>query len=302
MRTSWVVTGAVGIASALCLALVVSVVLSSGPASSAAEPTPPPVAPTPPTAPALVAPPATATAPQSTLKPPPTPPVAMSADETAIRRVVAGFAVAYNKGDAKGIAALFTPEGEIVAEDGATHQGRAEIEEEFSGIFKDHPQAHIDIQIESIRFVSPTVAVEIGGTSVMHDPQIPAEHDRYEVIHVKQGTQWQMASARDLPDDAASGGEQLKQLAWLIGDWVDESPDSVVMSSYHWTDDKHFIVGEFTMKIEGRPVMSGTQRIGWDPVMKKLRSWAFDSEGGFMEGSWSREGNNLPLSLLSSSL
>jgi hypothetical protein len=36
--------------------------------------------------------------------------------------------------------------------------------------------------------------------------------------------------------------------------------------------------------------MTGTQRIGWDPLAKKIRSWVFDSEGGFGEGVWTRDG------------
>jgi hypothetical protein len=28
------------------------------------------------------------------------------------------------------------------------------------------------------------------------------------------------------------------------------------------------------------------QRIGWDPVEGTLRSWTFDSDGGFSEGEW----------------
>ena len=37
--------------------------------------------------------------------------------------------------------------------------------------------------------------------------------------------------------------------------------------------------------------MKGSQRIGWDPSAKRLRSWVFDSEGGFGEGVWSKSGN-----------
>ena len=33
------------------------------------------------------------------------------------------------------------------------------------------------------------------------------------------------------------------------------------------------------------------QVVGWDPVAKTIRSWMFDSEGGFGEGVWSREDN-----------
>ena len=35
----------------------------------------------------------------------------------------------------------------------------------------------------------------------------------------------------------------------------------------------------------------GTQRIGWDPVAGQFRSWDFDSQGGYSEGLWSRDGD-----------
>ena len=31
----------------------------------------------------------------------------------------------------------------------------------------------------------------------------------------------------------------------------------------------------------------GTQIIGWDPVIGQVRSWTFDSSGGFAQGAWS---------------
>jgi hypothetical protein len=37
--------------------------------------------------------------------------------------------------------------------------------------------------------------------------------------------------------------------------------------------------------------MSGTHRIGWDPAEQKIRSWVFDSEGGFAQGLWARDDN-----------
>src|SRR6185312_13752121 len=41
----------------------------------------------------------------------------------------------------------------------------------------------------------------------------------------------------------------------------------------------------------GKPVMSGTQRIGWDPLARQIRSWIFESDGGHGEGLWARDGN-----------
>ena len=32
--------------------------------------------------------------------------------------------------------------------------------------------------------------------------------------------------------------------------------------------------------------MKSQQRIGWDPLAGKVRSWMFDSDGGYAEGSW----------------
>ena len=43
--------------------------------------------------------------------------------------------------------------------------------------------------------------------------------------------------------------------------------------------------------MQGKPVMSGSQRIGWDPVKRQFKSWVFDSEGGFVEAYWTRDGN-----------
>ena len=212
-------------------------------------------------------------------------------DEAAIRRVVDAFTKAYNAGDSKAIGALFSPDAEIISEDGTAQQGREMIEAEFSNVFKDHPKSRIEVEVKSIWFVNPTVAIEEGTSVVTHDPSEPSERSRYEVVHVKTADKWQMASARDLPDDTTSAEEQLKQLHWLIGDWVDESPDALVRSSYRWTDNHRFILGDFTVNIKGGLSMTGTQRIGWDPLAKTIRSWVFDSEGGFVEGSWSRDGD-----------
>jgi hypothetical protein len=37
--------------------------------------------------------------------------------------------------------------------------------------------------------------------------------------------------------------------------------------------------------------MSGMQIVGWDPAAKQIRSWVFDSDGGFSEGKWTHKDN-----------
>src|SRR5262249_27175057 len=68
--------------------------------------------------------------------------------------------------------------------------------------------------------------------------------------------------------------------------------EGVVHTTCRWSPDLNFLLREFTMRIKGQPVTGGTQRIGWDPLTSQFRSWVFDTEGGFSDGSWSRGGPN----------
>ena len=252
----------------------------------------PPAAPAPVSKPAAKAPPAKA-APAAAPKAPAIKALGATsreADEKAIRLVAADFAKHYNAHDAKALAGLFTADAEIVDEAGIATQGKAQIEDSFATIFEDNPDSQIEVNVKSVRFLGPSVAIEDGTTTVVHDPGETPERNRYTVVHTKQDGNWLMASARDLADEPVEE-EKLKELAWMIGEWVDESPDALIMTSTHWADNQHFLLSEFTIHVAGRPLMQGTQRIGWDPLAKIIRSWVFDSEGGFAEGAYSHDGD-----------
>lgn len=214
-----------------------------------------------------------------------------AADETAIRANVAAFVRAYNAGDAKGVAALFTPDGRIVDKDGDESEGREAIAQTFAGIFAATPQKRLEVSIESIRFLGPDLAVEVGTTKETTAPNEPPEVDRYTVLHVKRDGKWQMALARDEEGPPPTGHERLRPLAWLVGEWIDDGGSSVVASSCRWSDDRNFLLQEFKLQLHGRDAMHVSQRIGWDPRAKCVRSWVFDSEGGFGESVWARDGD-----------
>ena len=102
---------------------------------------------------------------------------------------------------------------------------------------------------------------------------------------IKQQGEWKIASAREVEDDdSLSPHERLKPLAWLVGDWVDEGSDAVVQISCNWSEDKNYLLVDFDAKIQGKPAMKSSQRIGWDPLTQKVKSWVFDSDGGYGEG------------------
>jgi uncharacterized protein (TIGR02246 family) len=213
-----------------------------------------------------------------------------SADEAAIRANIERFVKAYNAGDAKAIAALFAPDGEIHDKEGNEAEGRQAIEKTFAKIFQDTPEKKIEVFVESIRFIGSDMALEVGTTKET-EPNEPPDIDRYTVIHVKRDGKWQMALARDTEGPPPTGREQLRPLAWLVGEWVDDDGSTVVASTCRWSKDGNFLLQEFTLQVEGRDEMQVTQRIGWDPLAKRVHAWVFDSEGGYGESVWTRDGD-----------
>jgi uncharacterized protein (TIGR02246 family) len=212
-------------------------------------------------------------------------------DEQAIRQIVELVAKYYNAGKAQALAQLFTADAEMVDEAGHSVHGQRAIEQVFAAAFAANPETAMTIRVESIRFLSPTVALEEGLSMVKHVPSDPAIPSRYSVVHVKHEGKWQMALARDLENSESVASAELEQLGWMVGSWLDESPEALVRTNYRWSESRQYLFGQFTVQIHGRQVMTGTERIGWDPIARQLRSWIFDSEGGFAEGLWTRQGS-----------
>ncbi|MDB5388822.1 MAG: hypothetical protein JWM11_4468 [Planctomycetaceae bacterium] len=204
------------------------------------------------------------------------------------------FAQAFNTHDVKAVSALFTTQAEITNQSGHVTRGRDAVQDIFAKLFTAHPAVSIRFEVQSLRFLSPELAIE-EGVSIMSNGDdkagLPPHHDRYTVTHTKVEDKWLVAAARDWPALPPNGAEQLQQLDWLVGEWVDENGDTLVHTAYHWSADKHYLLSEYSVQGPGRPAVQGTQRIGWDPRVQKLHSWTFDTAGGFNEGLWSRSGD-----------
>jgi uncharacterized protein (TIGR02246 family) len=225
-------------------------------------------------------------------KKPATEPADRSADEAAVRANVEAFVKAYNAGDAKAAAALFALDGQIITQDGDTVEGREAIELGFDEIFAETPDARMEVTVDSIRFIGADLALEVGSTKDTPAPGETPEYGRYTVLHVKRDGKWLMAAARDTEGEPPTAHERLLPLAWLIGEWIDDGGSAVVRTECRWSDDKNFLMQEMNLQIAGKDAMQVTQRIGWDPLSKRVRSWVFDTEGGFGEGVWARDGDS----------
>ncbi|MBI3860330.1 MAG: SgcJ/EcaC family oxidoreductase [Planctomycetia bacterium] len=215
------------------------------------------------------------------------------ADVLALRASAEQFTKAYNSHSARAVAELFAPRAEIIDEHGELTRGREAIEKAFAEVFRQHPKIEARCEIASIRILTPNIGVEEGLVYSKAAPDEPDEVSSYVAVHVRVEGKWLVGSVRDfaapLPEPTAH--ERLEELAWLVGEWVDESPQATVHSTCQWDESGNFLIQNFAVRIEGRVAMSGTMRIGWDAVSRQIRSWVFDSQGGHAEGYWQRSGD-----------
>src|SRR5262245_49637066 len=87
-------------------------------------------------------------------------PSTLSPDETQIRRAVVAFVDQYNKHQSEAVAALFAPSARMTFADGTEVNGREAIQKSFADTFKARPQTTVSVVVDSIRFLTPDVAVE----------------------------------------------------------------------------------------------------------------------------------------------
>ncbi|MGA2256988.1 MAG: SgcJ/EcaC family oxidoreductase [Thermoguttaceae bacterium] len=214
-------------------------------------------------------------------------------DQDAIRAAIDSYVAAYNRGDAKAVAAFWSDSGEWISPSGQRFQGKQAIEKEMQSLFNENKGVRIEVINLSIRMVSPQVAIEEGTVRVIR-PSEPPSDSTYLAVDVKEGGRWKLNTVRetDVPETQASSS-QLQELAWLVGDWVDESPDADDTVTVTWTKNKTFLTYAFKISEPGSDdALEGTQVIGWDPAAGTIRSWMFDSDGGFGEGTWSKHDNS----------
>lgn len=211
-----------------------------------------------------------------------------SPELAAVRKTAKEFAEAFNKGDARAMAALWTKDGEYVGPDGETLRGRTAIEKAYTKYFKENPKARVEVRIESLRLLGRHTALEEGALKLNLPGDSEPGESRYSVLHVQEDDGWRMASVREwVPDPAQL--ISLKDIEWLIGEWQAKSDDSDLRVSYAWDEDRAFIRSRYILKRNGEVAASGTQMIGKDPA-GGLRSWLFDRSGTFSESAWSRDG------------
>jgi len=214
-------------------------------------------------------------------------------DEAAIRKSDDAYIEAYNKQDAKALAALWSPEAVYVdPETGKESVGRDEIEKEFAETFSANKDVKLEVNVNSIKFLSPNVAIENGTARVIRPKEEPDE-STYSALFVKRDGKWLLdrVTEEQPPAPPPSNYDHLKELEWMVGSWVDDNTDEnvTIQTDCEWAKNKNFMTRSFAVAVGGKVDLAGMQIIGWDPAAKQIRSWIFDSDGGFAEGKWKQK-------------
>lgn len=223
-----------------------------------------------------------------------------AADDAAVAQAkkIAGevfqsYTKTFNAGDAKALAAFWKSDGEIVDAEGMRTIGREAIEKVFAEFFAKKTGSKVTIELLSAKADGEGVVV----AEIIPKINPPIDKTIYQmgamVVLVKdQSGKWLIEGVRERNPLPASY-EHLKQLEWLVGDWMvnAKKAEHITFSIHcHWTENKSFLICMYTAR-HLDVIRHGTEVIGWDAKEKKVRSWMFDSGGGFTHGFWQKDGN-----------
>jgi uncharacterized protein (TIGR02246 family) len=215
---------------------------------------------------------------------------ATAAERAALQKTQTAYVAAFNAGDAKKLAAFWATDGEFVDAEGRSFKGRDAIVKEFAAFFAGSKGATLEITTESLRFVSPGVALESGTSRLTRPADGAANRAAYSIVHTRRDGKWQLASVRELPYAPASNYEHLRDLEWLVGKWTARSGGRALTLTCEWTAKRNFLTRKYELKEADGATRTGLQIIGWDPLRGGVRAWVFDSDGGFGAERWTRDG------------
>jgi uncharacterized protein (TIGR02246 family) len=215
------------------------------------------------------------------------------ADAKGVEAATAAFADAFNEGDAAKVAAAFTPDAEFIDDAGNGVRSREEIQKVFTGFLTRNKGAKIQLTLDEARQVAPDVVIQDGESVCTVPAKNTQSTRRYAVTFVRLEKKWLIGSLREFPEESSDedNPDRIKDLSYMIGEWVDEGENGAVATTCRWSQDKHYILRDFTVKLKGKDVMTGIQRIGVDPMTKQIKGWAFDSQNGHGETVWVKNGD-----------
>jgi uncharacterized protein (TIGR02246 family) len=214
---------------------------------------------------------------------------ATAAAEKSVRETLAAYIAAYNQKDAAKLVEFFTQDGTLIDSENVATHGREAIGQEFSEASADRSSYTLYGEIDRIRLITPDVA-QAEGVSRLVSPREATIANRFVALLARQGDAWKIVEIRETPAPAGSVTpyERLKELEWMVGEWVDESEDAQVSSTVRWGKGKAYLVRDYSVQFKGEQATGGLMIIAWDPQTEQIKSWIFNADGSRGESSWTR--------------
>lgn len=213
-------------------------------------------------------------------------------DEAAIRSRLNAYLDAFNSNEAATVAGFWAEDAVSLNEEtGERTIGRDALRADFHDFFAQTPGAKLTGQVEHVRLVRPDVAIAEGEVTLFA-PDAEPTASAFTAVLVKEGDAWLIESSqeRELPSPETSS-DALEQLAWLVGEWQDETDGVEISTAVRWSPNRAFLIRSYHAMYDDGAEFQGTQIIGWDPRGKQFRTWSFNSDGSFGEGVASSSGD-----------
>ena len=197
------------------------------------------------------------------------------------------FVKAYNDKDAAALAALFTPDAEMIDDEGTVIAGQEELEGVYADVFEARPDAKAALEATSVRLLTPKLAIEEGALYITEAEDGEPAAYLYTAIHTQQEDgSWLIARTVDEEVTNLSTHEAISDVDGLVGDWIGRTDAGSLKFTFTWNPSGTFLVGKAVYQAVGLEPATFTMRIGWDSVREDIVSWTFDSTGGHSKAEW----------------
>lgn len=231
-----------------------------------------------------------------------------AADVAAIRAAAAAYRQALEKGDAAALRAMWTADGDIV--DGWGNRLKPQDATGLGGgATPGKPRPEFRINETQLRFVTADVALEDGMVDVVLPGMKTPLEGWFSAVWVRTAGGWKLAALREAERPVAADADTLEDLDWMVGEWslvvpaekpaaapAAGTPAAAAMEmDVRWDAGRTFLVRELRIPAaspEDDGVVEVHQRIGWDPLVRRIRSWSFASDGSRGEATWFRDGES----------
>jgi len=202
---------------------------------------------------------------------------------------------AVNQGNVDTILSFWTDDAVFVKPTtGETLEGKKVLQPFFQKVEKEIKERGLQFAftISSIDFPDADTAIVQGVTEITDKNKGLLQRNARSIELAKKNGDWfiDRVSEIEVPPPPPVIAH-LKELDWLIGNWIDSDEDVTITFKTEWDKFKNFIIQRFKMDVYGLDALEGIQIIGWDPIENTFRSWVYDSDGGFGSGLWSKKGD-----------